>query len=176
MAADPIVTTQDLTLYQGGDAATLIEQATALIRRYCGWHITPEVTETVRLDGSGSAVQMLPSLHVTSVAAVTYDGAVLTPADYTWAEVGYLTFLRNGPYFSEHCGYPTGVIEVTFTHGYAEAPDVAKIIMDIVTHDRPERRGVTSKTAGPFSESYAEPGFLDSETALLDRYRLPPRP
>lgn len=176
MATDPIVAPSDLTRYQGGDAQSLIDAATAMVRRYCGWHITPAVTETVRLKGSGTSVQMLRSLHVTAITTVTYDGDILTSDDYEWSEVGYLSLLARGPYFSATHGYPRKWLEVGYTHGYDEAPDVASVILGLVSRGQKTPSGVMRSVAGPYSEDYAEGGFLKDELAILDRYRLPPRP
>jgi len=176
VVTDPIVTTTDLTAYQGGDADSLLEQATAMVRRYCGWHITPSAAETVRLVGSGTSVQMLPSLHVAGITSVTYDGDALTSDDYEWSEVGSVSLLKDGPYFSQLCGYPTKPIVVELTHGYDEALDLGGVILGLVTRAQNSPKGVTRSQAGPYSDYYAGGGFLADDLAILDRYRLPPRP
>lgn len=180
MAADPIVTTEQLTAYQAGDAQSAIDQATSLVRGYCGWHVTPSAAETVTLDGSGTSTQILPSLHVTAIESVTYDGVLLSADDYTWSPIGVIEYAPHGPYFAQVRRWSTGLgkVVVVMTHGYDEAADLARIIL--ATADRsqniPDR--VTSATMGPRTEQYSAAGqeFSADELAVLDRYRLPGRP
>ncbi|MGV8972246.1 MAG: hypothetical protein ACOH10_07975 [Rhodoglobus sp.] len=180
MAADLIVTTSDLTLYQSGDPQSLIDQATADVRGYCHWHVTPSRTETVTLDGSGSSIQILPSLHVTAVTSVTYDGVVLSAADYSWSEVGVIEYSPSGPYFAGACRWLTGLgkVVVVMTHGHAQALDLARIILAMADRSQNVPDRITQTVMGPRSESYssAGQGFSTDEIAVLDRYRLPGRP
>lgn len=180
MATDPIVTVAQLTLYQAGDAQSAIDAATSQVRGYCGWRITPSATETVTLSGSGSSTQILPSLHVTAIASVTYDGALLSVNDYSWSSNGVIEYVRGGPYFSSAARWLTGLgkVVVVMTHGYPEALDLARIIMARADRGQNVPDRVTSTTMGPRSETYssAGQGFDDDEMAVLDRYRLPGRP
>lgn len=102
MAADPIVTTTQLAAYQGGDPQSLIDQATALVRAWCGWHVTPSKTETLELEVDGSTFLPLPSLHVTGVTSVVMDSVTLVQdTDYQWSQAGVLTHLApNGTAWS----------------------------------------------------------------------------
>jgi len=180
VAADPIVTTEQLTLYQGGDAQSAIDQATALVRGYCGWRVTPSAAETVTLDGSGTSTQILPSLHVTAITSVTYDGVLLDAADYTWSPIGVIEYLRAGPYFISACRWLTGLgkVVVVMEHGYPEAADLAGIILARADRGQNVPDRVKSTTMGPRSEAYSDAGqeFSMEELAVLDRYRLPGRP
>lgn len=177
MTAEPIVITDDLVAYQGGDAQRLIDQATALVRRYCGWHVTPSVTETVTVDGSGYAFQPLPSLCVTNVASVTEDGALLDSTAYEWSNVGHLW--RAWPWSGRY-----RAIVVAMTHGFADAPEVATVIMAVASRAQKAPDGVTRSQVGQVSETLTQFAFnqagglvmLDAEKLILDRYRLPPRP
>lgn len=179
MTANPIVTALDLADYQGGDAQSLIDQATAQVRRYCGWHVTPEVTETLTLDASGSSTIMLPTLHVASVDSVAFNGTALTAVDdFVWSPVGYVSFKGDGPFFSETpwCA-GVGAVVVTLTHGYAEALDLASVIMSRATRMKATPGSAFRWQIGPFSEQYeTASGFTLDELSILDHYRLPPRP
>ena len=175
MATDPIVLVGDLESYQGGDAQSLIDQATALVRRYCGWHVTPERTETMALDGSGGRSLRIPSLHVTGVSAVTNDGTAYTDDDFAWSSVGTLT---RGPRTGIWAEGPRKV-RATVTHGYSpdDAADLASVIMARATRMQASPGSASRVQAGPFSEQYESgSGFTSDEMATLDRYRLPPRP
>lgn len=169
MPAGPIVTTTDLTAYQSGDPQSLIDSATAEVRGYCGWHVTPSLSETVTLDASGGTSLMLPSLHVTAVTAVLADGTALTTDDYAWSQVGVLTYLTG-------C-WPVkaGSVVVTFTHGYDDALDLAQVILARATRTKSNPTSAKTMTAGPFAESFDSVFFAD-ERATLDRYRIPSRP
>lgn len=186
MVVGPIVVTGDLELYQGGDAQSLINQATALVRRYCGWHVTPNVVETVTLDGSGNGTQILPSLRVTGITSVTYDGVLLAASDYSWSPFGVIEYDTAGPYFLSAYRWlnGTGKVVVTMNHGYVDAPDLAGVVMAIASRAQSSPNGVVRTQSGPFSETYSQTGLnvaggvsmVDHEKDILDRYRLPPRP
>jgi hypothetical protein len=179
---DPIVIPVDLDAYVSGDPQTLIDEATTQVRSYCGWHVTPSVTETVTLDASGMATQMLPSLHVTDVATVTYDGAVLAADDYEWREIGVLHLKYDGPNISQLCKWSlkNRSVEVTMTHGYASAPDVAGVILALASRAQSAPGGGFVRQVGQvsFQAPSGDGGgyLLESEKAVLDRYKLPPRP
>lgn len=176
----PIVTTADLTSYQAGDAQGLIDQATALVRRYCGWHVTPELTETLTLNGSGNGVQILPSLRVASIASVTHDGTLLTADDdYTWSAAGWIEYVAAGPYFSEAGLWATapGKVVVELTHGYTDAPDLAGVILARASRMQGNPNAATRTQVGQVSEQVeVASGFTADERATLDLYRLAPRP
>jgi len=186
VASSPIVIASDLVAYQGGDAQNLIDQATALVRRYCGWHVTPSLSETVILDGSGNGIQLLPTMHLSAVTSVTYDGVLLTDEDYSWSPVGVIEYAPSGPYFSTAVRWATGLgkVVVVMTHGFDEAPDLAGVIMAIASRAQASPNGVTRSQMGPFSESFSQTGaniaggvsMVKHEEGILDRYRLHPRP
>jgi hypothetical protein len=58
-------------------AATVAE-----VRAFCGWHIAPEVTETLTLDGPGGYVLVLPTLHLVDLVSVTNDGTAITDPEW----------------------------------------------------------------------------------------------
>ncbi|ROZ89008.1 hypothetical protein [Gordonia sp. OPL2] len=105
-----------------------LEAVCDAIRNWCGWHVAPEVTETLTLDQIGHRVLTLPSLHVTEVAAVTdADGRAIT--DFEWRDIGQLK-RRNG--------WPVGyrAVKVTLTHGFATVPPE---IVSVAIHMLEER-------------------------------------
>jgi hypothetical protein len=158
---EPLLTPTELDEFRNGDPVRLIGAATAEVRSYCGWHIAPEVTETVKVDGSGVAL-LLPTLHLTDVTSITRDGVDVPLADVRWKPNGIVT------------GYTfSGEYDVTFTHGYDSTPeDVARVVAALASEGMDGLRRLKSWTKGPFSESYDE----DSAQSVLDRYRLPSRP
>jgi len=180
VAADPIVTIEQLTLYQGGDAQSAIDEATSLVRKYCGWRVTPSAAETVTLDGSGTSTQILPSLHVTAITSVTYDGVLLDAADYSWSPIGVVEYVPRGPYFAQVCHWSTGLgkVVVVMTHGFDEALDLSRLILARADRGQNVPDRVRTTVMGPRSETYTTEGqeFSVAELAILDRYRLPGRP
>lgn len=170
MPANPIVLVEELEAFQAGDAQAAIDDATAVVRGYCGWHITPSLTEIVTVDGAGRAALMLPSLHVTAIVSVVANGTPVDLADVTWSEAGFL--LREAYPYSW-----SGPVVVAFTHGWAEAPDVAMVIKAVATRGQASPGGGFVRQVGQVA--YQQPtgdgggAFLESEKAILRRYRVP---
>lgn len=181
MPQQPIVTEADLNERSDGSREALVAQATAAIRRFCGWHIAPSVTQTITLDGPGGGVLALPSLYVTDVASVTSDGSLLVATDdYTWNAYGLLNRTAT-----TWCGLPwrwsfaQRGVQVTFTHGYdlADVPDVAGVIMAKAERLASNPHGATRVQAGPFAEQYENAsGFTTDEETILAQYRIIPGP
>lgn len=151
-----------------------LEQAEALVRSFCGWHIAPSRTETVVVRGKGTATLLLPSMYVTAVASVTIDGVALTLDDeYIWSQAGVLT----------HAGHwGTDEVSVAMTHGYAAPPAEVTAIVQAVGQRAVDNPGSHVRTqVGPFSNTYSTTGsnqvatlaLLDSEKDALRRYRIP---
>ena len=174
----PIVTSTDLEAFQGGDVDALLDQANAVVRGYCGWHVAPVVTQTVTLVGSRNPLLALPSLNVTAVSSVTVDGVAVDVDAYTWSAIGVLRRVDcwwNG--FASTTGGQSAV-EVTFTHGYDSVPDLARVILALANRMQDNPKSATRVQAGPFAEQYgaAGSGFTLDELAVLRRYRIPVAP
>lgn len=151
-----------------------LEQAEALVRGFCGWHIAASRTETIQIRGTGRATLLLPSLYVTAVASVTDDGTLLVhDEDYTWSEAGVIT---------RAAAFGTELVSVTFTHGYAVPPPEVTGIVQAVAQRAIDNPGSRPRVGdGPFSDTFSQAGFnqapalglLDSEKETLRRYRIP---
>lgn len=169
----------DLEDYRAGDPATLVRQAQGAIRRYCGWHVAPEVSETLVLNGNGSQSLWLPSLYVTDIASITDCGDVVDVDDYDWSVNGFVQ-RRYGCWT-----FRARQIEVELTHGYDDIPDeLIGAAMSIAARAASSPSGAVQETTGPFSVRYATTAegasggvaLLQHEKAILDRFKLPPRP
>ncbi|TDT31104.1 hypothetical protein [Naumannella halotolerans] len=142
----------------------------AAIRAYCGWHIAPEITETIVLDGSGNSVLSLPTLRVVSVGEVVNDGReVLNPE---WSSAGFI----RGCWTNKLRG-----VSVTFTHGYSECPAGIARLAAVLTELDKVPAGAQSQAAGPINVSYGSPlavnlGSHDLMERVLGAYVLPVRP
>lgn len=188
MPTPALVTPSQLAAYTQGKVlatdprvAGLLDGATAAVRRYCGWHIAPSITQTLTLDGPGGPVLTLPTMHLTAVASVTEDSTALAiydhlehTGDYEWSELGSVR--RRGALWTET--YRGVVAEIT--HGFDDAPDLAQIIMQVVSAALASPMGATRESAGSFSVSWAStaPGvagglsLLERDLAVLSTYRL----
>lgn len=148
--------------------------AQSAIRRYCGWHVAPSLTQTLRLDSYGGRRLLLPSKHVTAVSSVIADGKDITDHVH-WSQSGILqtdagTVLPDMP----------GGVTVSLTHGYEpdEAPDVIMLLETIARRARSQGL-IASQSVNGASVSYLTAGgaplsipLLGIEQQMLDPYRL----
>jgi hypothetical protein len=180
----PIVTAAEVSTATKGQVAAndprlglLIKGASAGVRRYCGWHVTPNLSETLVMDGSGGDVQTLKTLHLTAVASVTEKGRtapLVEDVDFEWSELGSLRRL-NGFWTFAYRG-----VTATITHGFDDADDVKQVVIQVVTVALSSPLGATREQAGALSVSWATtaPGvaggmaLLQRDLAVLDRYRI----
>lgn len=126
----PLLTSGDPDLdgWQSSDPDTYLAMASREVRKYCGWHISPSVTETnVRRWFGERELVMLKSTHVTALSSVTVDGQLLVAdTDYWWDEPE--GWLRRKPAFS-HDKFAV----VTFDHGHTTVPeDVKAVVFEVM--------------------------------------------
>lgn len=132
------------------------------IRGYCGWHIAPEVPDTLTVDGPGGHLLVLPTQRIVEVTSITNDGTVV--ADPEWSASG----LVRGGWSSRFRG-----VVVEMTHGFETWPaELLAAAQDMVAVAG--RGGVSSVASGPHQVSYE--GQAERHAAALDRYRLAPLP
>lgn len=84
------------------------------VREFCGWHVGPPKTETITVDGTGTAIVFLPSVLVTAINSVTENGVAIPSTGYSWSENGLVeriggvwTWKRRGLQFNITHGYPS---------------------------------------------------------------------
>lgn len=159
----PLVGADDLVEFGGGPyTEAQVGAAANAIRRRAGWHIAPNITETVTLDHDGSVVVRLPSLHVTDVLLVE-DMSGREPreiTDYRWSSSGML-----------EGRFPQGFrsLRVKFSHGYSICPgDLARLVAS-----RTQRRRM-QESVGGVSVTYGVEGDRAVEESLQS-YILGPR-
>lgn len=166
-----------------GTADALIA-ASASIRRYCGWHISPVITMHLELDGPGTRILMLPTLKLVKLTAVSElvswqsDPVAYDPAtQLEWSingtvrkrtATGWTTILR-------------GVV-VDLDHGFMqeETPDLTQLVLNMVARAISNPYGVSAQAVGGVSISSAPgPGgqqgglmIFPEQMAQLDGYRL----
>lgn len=112
------------------------------VRRHCGWHVAPIITETLTLDGSGGTDILLPSLRVVDLLTVTNAGVNVT-ASVDTSRAGMLR-LRTGTWTNRF-----GAVTVELRHGYDldEVPEVAAIIAGVAKRGPNAGRVDTSESA-----------------------------
>lgn len=160
----PLVLAADLP---SGLDPMAVESACAAIRAYCEWHIAPSVVESVTVDGSGGCVQFLPTLHLTALSSIENDGVSVTAPE--WSAAG---MVRGACWTGKFRG-----VTATMTHGYDSCPD--EIVGVVVALASQGLVGVPSDMrAGPFQmgASGGASALSPAHRAVLDRYRIPPRP
>lgn len=100
------------------------------MRRFCGWHVTPVLSTTLTLRGSGHHFIALPTLKIDTITSITECGVALdlTTIDQFDDEPGVLykqyTHGYEYGYFHPH-GTWRGKVVITLTHGYAAAEAMA---------------------------------------------------
>ena len=195
---DPLVSPADpdWLAFKDGDESYLLGAAGELIRRFCGWHIWPSLTETVPKLRVGSAnLIMLPSLHVTDVSSVAVGSEVVDPNNYAWFESGYVQLGVNAawlgrafdhvgdgpgggyapdPGVARLAGVPNGLgrlAEVTMTHGFIDVPVVVKQVafeLAAAAAEMPAGNVRDIQTPG-FRLSLSQDAGLALNTSQMDR-------
>lgn len=167
-------------LFPGVDLA-----AQAMIRSYCGWHIAPVVTETIRVDGSGTSVQMLPTLRLASLTSISNDGVEIPSPE--WSESGMVRLpggWRFGANYECHAArwsrHLRGV-EATIVHGFDECPAEVKAVASAFADTISALGPVESEAAGSLNYKLRSASDMramidDVLFAILDRYRIGPLP
>lgn len=140
----------DYAAFNRGDPEFLLRSVGDTIRRYCGWHIAPNVTETIdKLEVGRAGIVMVPSLYITDVTSLSMqqnpgtDALLLDPTTYTWHRNGYIEPVSRAN-FGAVSGYwyepgPAflpmtngGLATVTLTHGYPVLPaDVKRVAYEL---------------------------------------------
>ncbi|MEX0687700.1 MAG: hypothetical protein WD072_03410 [Pirellulales bacterium] len=152
------------------ETARQLAAAVAAARNYCGWHVTPVISgQQVILDGPGTYLLSLPTLKLTALTTVVENDIELNLNDLNWSARGLIQ-RRDGHYWTTLFG----AISVTFSHGYASAPDFESAVLSSIA------RGAFStdtgpRVIGPFTYSEITPAgalFTDAERAILDKYAL----
>lgn len=147
--------------------------ASDAVRRYCRWHVTPVVKETLVMNLDGGRYVTLPSLHVVNVHSVKLFDVELDEDEYGWSESGMLELLRPP--------IPTRfrALTVELTHGYHEADSVSAIASKIGLFSLASPLGVTREQAGQISVSWGTQrgmGFTEHDKTILNAYRVHPGP
>lgn len=115
------------------------------------------------MDGSGSSVQLLPTLHLTDLVSIRNDGKPVV--DPEWSEAGMV----RGCWTRKFRG-----VVAEMLHGFEECPqEILGVLRDLAAGA--DRGGVAQVTSGSHSVRF-EPTLGASHRTILDRYRIGLRP
>lgn len=144
-----------------------VDAAVSRLRKIAGWHIAPQLTETLTLDGSTTKLLVLPTLQLVDVVEIR-DVSGTTPVvlgDWRAATAGLI---------KRRCGWPWGfrAVEVDVVHGYEETPpdlfDVVAGLCQLMLTD-PE---VAQESLGSWSVTTRD-ALGASRAEALEDYVLP---
>lgn len=157
--------------YQSDDPAFFLAEAGRAVRKFCGWHIFPNITEEackIRVGSKG--IVLLPSRLVTDVEclALTFGAddcyQELHPHQYTWYKAGWLQlrgaagldwaggyyYGPDGPSFPFLSGTQPRLAKVVFKHGYETLPeDVKGVCFELAEQAMVVRSGNVKQLESP---------------------------
>lgn len=150
------------------------------VRGACGWHIAPQVTETVTLESEGERALVLPTLFLEDVLSVTYwNGDDWAPVD-SWDPI--LGWSAVSCSLRHPSGFPKGRVRAEVVHGYPTVPASLKKALAALLSGKPSAAAVVSEglpghtltldNTTPYHLTLG--GFTSSGS--LARYKLPYRP
>lgn len=152
------------------ETAEILDRSLAEVRQWCGWHVTPILTEEITVDGPGGKLLWLPTLRLVALTAVAEDGVELDVADLEWSATGLVRKPLSGLWTEKFRG-----ITVTLTHG-VDAKDFEAAVYSVADRKSQMPVGGAIATVGPFrwvEEKVASgSSFLPAELAILQQYRL----
>jgi hypothetical protein len=134
----------------------------AEVRAFCGWHIAPEVTETVTLDGPGSSLVVLPTLRLVDLVSITDDGVEVV--DPEWSRSG---MVRRYCWTRKFRG-----VVAEMTHGFEEWPAELLTVMAEMASTAGALTGVKAVTSGAHQVTF-ETSIRPTQRDVLGRYQLP---
>lgn len=168
---EPLLSASDFASFQAKDQAWFLGAVGETIRDYCGWHITPVISETVEAKIGNMGIIMLPTLNLVSVEELRLSGTALTADVWSMSPAGYITYF--GLSGRRACGMP---VSVDITHGFEELPKaVAEVGYELTARVLEKPAGiVTDMTRGPTRMSFGEFGVVlsDDQKARLGPYTL----
>ena len=112
------------------------------------------------VDGSGCAVQMLPTLRLVDLVSITNDGAAVSNPE--WSASGFVRGLWS-------CRLRG--VTATMRHGYEDWPaDLLGALVELATDDQKAR--VSQVTNRAYQVSFDIDAETERQRSVLDRYRL----
>lgn len=147
----------------------ILLRSLAEVRRWCGWHVTPNRQEPMTIDGPGTRLLRIPTLNLTELSAVAEDGVSVNLNTLEWSRMGVVRKASGLPWTSRLSG-----ITVTVRHGFDNADDFELAVFSVADRRSQAAAGGAPIAIGPFrfSEEKAGSAFTGAELSILERYRL----
>lgn len=175
--SEPLATVAQLAAFLGreidsDDPAALqaLDIASSSVRAYCGHHVSLATDDVAVLDGTGTAVILLPAIPISEVASVSVNDVELTEERYRWSSKGFI-MRQDGLTFPSS---PQSV-QVTYTHGWAEIPPaIVGVVVSLAGRMLDGSAGIKQESLGSYSVTYASPTptLQAAETMALDPFRV----
>lgn len=172
----PLVTVPDYNDALSGNPEAFLAGATAAVRRACGWHISPIITQEVVLDGAGGYEIDLPTLRLRRLLRVTNDGNPID-TDTIDASADGTIALTSGAWSRR-----LGGIRITMEHGYdpEDVEDLRILIDTIAARAAASPNGVVQEATGAVNIRFSSFGgqtaggvaLFAHERELLATYKL----
>lgn len=174
----PLATSVEYNAAQDSDPEMFLKGAAAAVRRACGWHIAPIITQEVVLDGyRGAGPEIdLPTLRLRSLLRVTNDGNDIDVSTIDASADGTIA-LTSGRWSRR-----LGGIRITMEHGYDldDVADLQNLIVSIAARAAVSPNGVVQEATGAVNIRFSTFGggasggiaLMSHERELLDSYRL----
>ncbi|GAA2566355.1 hypothetical protein GCM10010435_44410 [Winogradskya consettensis] len=181
--ADRLATIPDLMAMPGvpadlppTTAGLLLDAATALVQGIVGQRLVEVVDDEVTLYGSTDSLLRLPERPVTTITAVTYDGA-----DLAYGTSGGAWCTGPGGLWREH-GWSAGAgcrpvpIVVIYTHGYPDGDQHLELArtsaLALAKGPATNPSGITRMAIDDYQEAYeATSAALEASTSLATALR-----
>jgi hypothetical protein len=176
MTLPPLVDGGAYTAWQAGDDDQDLDAAMGAVRAYCGWHIAPEITETVVVDGNPRGEILFQTMHLTAVEDLAIDGSVLDAEDYLVKEAGFVVLNNGWSWYPWSSTYPyTNAVTATITHGYADVPpEVQEVVFELASSRPGSGARVSRMSVGQVSQTFVDDVFDPYTRSRLDAYRVVP--
>jgi hypothetical protein len=195
---DPFASADDLAAFTKGSipsddtrAASALDGASTAIRRYCGWHIAPPVTQSdVRIDSAGGRILSLETKFLTALPQIIEsnpagDLTLLEDVDYIWSELGEVERLWTQSVWGRPSGeWPNRYrsLTPTMTHGHdlADVADLQQVVLAAVARGLASPQGATREGAGAMSVQWTHVApnvaggviLMQHELQTLASYRI----
>lgn len=181
------LTTADVETFTAGRLADgddqvqeMLDAAVVRARHHVGWHVSPQRSESIVLDGPGTLALQLPTRRLVALTAVTENGAVVDLAKLDWSELGKVRKVSGANWSGRY-----RAITATITHGYteAEAADWRRAILSMVDQmSRVQQSGcgdLIRKRVDDVEYQWADYGALADRAlysvgSTLDAYMIDP--
>ena len=189
--ASPFISRNDLSDYLGRDLTTddgaliAVDAACETVRTLTEQDFN-SVTETIKLDGTGTDTILLPQVPVSAAGTVVVNGGTLDNNEYVATERGHLIRIYSGTggtaTWSTWAQTPTSYwpygrenVEVTYTHGYSGTVPADVRMVALMIASRLVVQGLkVQEQRGQASNRYAVAAtdLTAGEKAILRKHRV----